>query len=142
MRRNQISQITIPATIAVLCASLFASFAFASIGRAPSGNAFLELPNPLVLEAKSKKGGKGHGKGSGQGKNHNKHWNGHPGKYKGGYVRNWSRKPYYGDVLAGVVLGTILGVAVAGAAPQSPSSDLCWYWTDPSRTRGYWDYCS
>ena len=60
---------------------------------------------------------------------------------RGGYVKNWSRKAYYGDFLAGVALGTIIGVAVAGSAPASPSSDLCWYWTDPSRSRGYWDYC-
>ena len=54
------------------------------------------------------------------------------------YVRRWYRRPYYGSVVAGVVLGTII---VASTVPRAPSSDLCWYWTNSSQTRGYWDYC-
>ena len=65
--------------------------------------------------------------------------NGHGNKNV--YVRNWSRKPYYGNVLAGVALGTILGVAAVGVAPPPPADNLCWYWTNPSKNRGYWDYC-
>jgi hypothetical protein len=56
-------------------------------------------------------------------------------------VRHWARRPYYGRVVGGVALGTILTAAAIGIAPAAPASNLCWYWTDPSQTRGYWDYC-
>jgi hypothetical protein len=38
-------------------------------------------------------------------------------------------------------LGTLITVAVVGAVPRRPAADLCWYWADPYRNRGYWDYC-
>jgi hypothetical protein len=132
-------------TIAVFLASLVSNSAIAFVGHEPGGDAVLEWTTSLIVEAKNKGRGKGHAKGkhggSGHGNKPRNHWTGPPGNPKGGYVRNWSRKPYYGDFLAGVALGTIIGVIVAGSAPASPSSDLCWYWTDPSLTRGYWDYC-
>ena len=53
-------------------------------------------------------------------------------------MRNWSRKPYYGNVVYGVALGTVLA---ATAVPLAPAPNLCWYWTNPSHNRGYWDYC-
>jgi hypothetical protein len=53
-------------------------------------------------------------------------------------IRPWVRRPYYGTVVAGVALGTII---VASTIPPAPSSDVCWYWSNSSRTRGYWDYC-
>jgi hypothetical protein len=53
-------------------------------------------------------------------------------------VRPWVRRPYYGTFVAGVALGTIIA---ATAIPPAPSSDLCWYWSNSSHTRGYWDYC-
>jgi hypothetical protein len=53
-------------------------------------------------------------------------------------VRPWVRLPYYGTVIAGVTLGTIIA---ATAVPPAPSSELCWYWSNSSQTRGYWDYC-
>ena len=145
MRPGLVSRIATRATIALLSASLFSSSAIAFVGHGPSGHAVLEPPASIVVEAKNKGRGKGHGKGKrgarGHGTGHKYNWNGSSGKPKRGYVKNWSRKPYYGDFLAGVALGTIIGVAVAGSAPASPSSELCWYWTDPSRSRGYWDYC-
>jgi len=55
-----------------------------------------------------------------------------------GAVRPWVRRPYFGTVVAGVTLGTIIA---ATAIPPVPSSGLCWYWSNSSRTRGYWDYC-
>jgi hypothetical protein len=55
-------------------------------------------------------------------------------------VRPWVRRPYYGRVVAGVALGTVVAVA-ATTAPPAPASNLCWYWSNSSRTRGYWDYC-
>src|SRR5262249_3631651 len=57
------------------------------------------------------------------------------------YFRRWVRRPYFGTVIAGVALGTILTAAVVGAPPPPPAPNLCWYWADPSLTRGYWDYC-
>jgi hypothetical protein len=53
-------------------------------------------------------------------------------------VRPWVRRPYYGTVIAGVTLGTIIA---ASTIPPAPSSDLCWYWSNSSHSRGYWDYC-
>ena len=55
-----------------------------------------------------------------------------------GAVRPWVRRPYFGTVVAGVTLGTIIA---ASTIPPAPSSGLCWYWSNSSRTRGYWDYC-
>jgi|HubBroStandDraft_6_1064221.scaffolds.fasta_scaffold161305_1 hypothetical protein len=55
-----------------------------------------------------------------------------------GAVRPWVRRPYFGTVVAGVALGTIIA---ATTIPPAPSSGLCWYWSNSSRTRGYWDYC-
>jgi hypothetical protein len=55
-------------------------------------------------------------------------------------VRRWVRHPYYGRRVAGVALGTIIVVS-ARAVPLVPRSDLCWYWSNSSMTRGYWDYC-
>jgi PBCV-specific basic adaptor protein len=79
-------------------------------------------------------------------KNWNKNWkkknwrgrNVYRGPRGGVYVRGWNRRPYYGTVIAGVALGTIIAAA---AAPRAPADNLCWYWTNPARTHGYWDYC-
>jgi hypothetical protein len=90
---------------------------------------------PLVTEVKKWKGKNWKGKNW----KPNKHI--YVGPRGGVYVRTWRRRPYYGTVIAGVALGTILGVAIAGTAPPRPSPDLCWYWTNPARNRGYWDYC-
>jgi hypothetical protein len=53
-------------------------------------------------------------------------------------VRPWIRRPYYGRVIAGVTLGTVIA---ATAIPPAPSSEVCWYWSNSSHSRGYWDYC-
>jgi hypothetical protein len=53
-------------------------------------------------------------------------------------VRPWIRRPYYGRVIAGVTLGTVIAAA---AVPPAPSSEVCWYWSNSSHSRGYWDYC-
>jgi hypothetical protein len=54
-------------------------------------------------------------------------------------VRAWSTRPYYGTVIAGVTLGTVIA---ATAVPPAPSPELCWVWTTPAQTQGYWDYCT
>ncbi len=56
-------------------------------------------------------------------------------------VRPWRPRPHYGAFVAGVALGALVTVAVAGAAPAQPAPNVCWYWQDPARTEGYWDYC-
>jgi hypothetical protein len=55
--------------------------------------------------------------------------------------RAWHHRPYYGAVIGGVVLGTIIAATAYGLSPRPPRPDLCWYWADPSQSRGYWDYC-
>src|SRR3989475_5657383 len=49
-------------------------------------------------------------------------------------VRPWVHQPYYGAVFDGVTLGAVIA---ANAVPTSPSFDLCWYWSNSSKTRGY-----
>ena len=53
-------------------------------------------------------------------------------------VRPWVQQPYYGAVFDGVTLGAVIA---ANAVPTSPSIDLCWYWSNSSKSRGYWDFC-
>ena len=53
-------------------------------------------------------------------------------------VRPWVQQPYYGSRFDGIVLGTVIA---ANTVPTSPSFDLCWYWSNSTRTRGYWDFC-
>lgn len=57
------------------------------------------------------------------------------------YYRPWGHRPYYGRIIAGVAIGAIIGVTAYGLIPPRPDPDLCWYWADPYRSRGYWDYC-
>lgn len=54
-------------------------------------------------------------------------------------VRRWRHRPHYGLIIGGVTLGTILAASAYALTPPAPG--LCWYWVDPTRTRGYWDYC-
>lgn len=54
-------------------------------------------------------------------------------------IRRWHRRPHYGVIIGGVTLGAILAASAYAASPPAPG--LCWYWVDPTRTRGYWDYC-
>jgi len=68
----------------------------------------------------------------------NKHWNNKKVVVVRPY-RKWYKRPYYGTVIGGIALGTVLGAAAYSAVPPAPN--LCWYWADPTQTRGYWDYC-
>jgi len=53
-------------------------------------------------------------------------------------VRPWIRQPYYGTIIDGVPIGTVIA---ANAVPTARSFDLCWYWSNTPKTRGYWDFC-
>lgn len=52
-----------------------------------------------------------------------------------------TRPWYWGRVVAGVTIGTIVTVAAVDSVPKAPSPELCWFWSDASKTRGYWNYC-
>ena len=60
-------------------------------------------------------------------------------------VGGWARPGWYrwgpgGAIAAGAAIGFIAaGAAVAYGTPPAPG--MCWYYTDPTRTQGFWDYC-
>jgi hypothetical protein len=76
-------------------------------------------------------------------KNKNKNWNNKNWNNKKVVVvrpyRPWNKKAYYGTIVGGVALGAVLAAGAYAAGPPAPN--LCWYWYDPTMTRGYWDYC-
>lgn len=51
------------------------------------------------------------------------------------------RGVHWGAVVFGVTLGTIIVVA-ASTPPPPPDPTLCWTWTNPELTEGYWYYCA
>lgn len=62
--------------------------------------------------------------------------------YGHGHYRSWNRRAYYGSAFIGAVaLGTIVAVSAPHVIPAVPGDNACWYWSDPSETSGYWDYC-
>lgn len=69
----------------------------------------------------------------------------HPGLRPGprpGWVRPgrywWPRG---GAVAAGAALGFVSAATAIAWAGSPPASGMCWYYTNQSRTQGYWDYC-
>lgn len=56
-------------------------------------------------------------------------------------IRGWAYRPYFGTVVGGIALGSVIAATTAGVAPAAPGPNMCWYWTDSARVRGYWDYC-
>lgn len=58
-------------------------------------------------------------------------------------IRQAVHQRYIGRLIAGVVLGEIIGVQVVGRPPvRPPRPDLCWFWSNTRRDRGYWYYCT
>jgi hypothetical protein len=60
--------------------------------------------------------------------------------------RPWVRPPNYtwrpgGAIAAGAALGFIAAASVGAYAGVPPAPGYCWYYTDPSRTHGFWDVC-
>jgi hypothetical protein len=57
----------------------------------------------------------------------------------------WVRPASYrwgpgGAIAAGAAIGFLAaGAAVAYGTPPAPG--MCWFYTDPGRTQGFWDYC-
>ena len=60
----------------------------------------------------------------------------------GGWARpGWYGWPRGGAIAAGAALGVVTAATAAAWAGAAPAPGMCWYYTDPSRTQGFWDYC-
>jgi hypothetical protein len=58
----------------------------------------------------------------------------------------WARPANYrwprgGAIAAGAAIGFVTAATAAAWAGPAPAPGMCWYYTDPSRTQGFWDYC-
>jgi hypothetical protein len=65
--------------------------------------------------------------------------------FAGGGVR-WARPASYrwpvgGAIAAGAAVGFVTAATAVAWAGAPPASGMCWYYTDTSRTQGFWDYC-
>jgi hypothetical protein len=58
----------------------------------------------------------------------------------GGWARPYRWAPG-GAIAAGAAIGFVTAAAVAASVPRAPQPGLCWYYTNPSRTAGFWDNC-
>jgi hypothetical protein len=71
------------------------------------------------------------------------------GYYRGGryYWHGWARPGRYywpagGAIAAGAAIGFVTAATAVGiAATTAPAPNMCWYYTDGSRTQGFWDVC-
>jgi len=64
------------------------------------------------------------------------------GAYRGRWVRpgNYWWRPG-GAIAAGAAIGVVTAATAAAWAGAAPGPNMCWYYTDPSRTQGFWDAC-
>jgi hypothetical protein len=61
---------------------------------------------------------------------------------RGGWARPANyRWPRGGAIAAGAAIGFVSAATAAAWAGAAPAPGMCWYYTDPSRTKGFWDYC-
>jgi hypothetical protein len=64
---------------------------------------------------------------------------------RGTVVGGWARPRYRwapgGAIAAGAAIGVLAAGAAIAIAGQPPAPGLCWYYTDPSHTQGFWDRC-
>jgi len=68
----------------------------------------------------------------------------HGGVYRGGY--GWARPGGYwwpsgGAIAAGAAIGVLAAGAAVAYAGQPPAPGLCWYYTNPGYSQGFWDAC-
>ncbi|SHM46260.1 hypothetical protein SAMN05444321_6419 [Bradyrhizobium lablabi] len=61
-------------------------------------------------------------------------------------VRPWVRPARYywlpgGAIAAGAAIGFVAAASVGAYAGVAPGPNYCWYYTDASRTKGFWDVC-
>jgi hypothetical protein len=59
----------------------------------------------------------------------------------GRWVRPAFRWPPGGAIAAGAAIGFVAAGTAAAWAGAAPAPGYCWYYTDPSRTQGFWDVC-
>jgi hypothetical protein len=64
----------------------------------------------------------------------------------GAGVGGWARPGRYwwpagGAVAAGAALGFVSAATAASWAGPAPAPGSCWYYTDETRTQGFWDTC-
>lgn len=60
----------------------------------------------------------------------------------GGWARpSWYGWPRGGAIAAGAAIGFVSAASAAAWAGAAPAPGMCWYYTDPSRRQGFWDYC-
>ncbi|SDS41957.1 hypothetical protein [Bradyrhizobium canariense] len=71
-----------------------------------------------------------------------------PGVARAGVVRpgRWVRPARYtwrpgGAIAAGAAIGFVTAATAAAWAGAPPVAGYCWYYTDASRTQGFWDAC-
>jgi hypothetical protein len=70
-----------------------------------------------------------------------------PGVRPGGVrAGGWARPGWYrwapgGAIAAGAAIGFVAAATAASWAGAPPAPGYCWYYTDPSRTQGFWDAC-
>jgi len=66
-----------------------------------------------------------------------------PGYRYGGWARpGWYRWGPGGAIAAGAAIGFVAAAgAAAYATSVAPAPGMCWYYTDPYRRAGFWDYC-
>jgi hypothetical protein len=61
---------------------------------------------------------------------------------RGGWARPGSyRWPIGGAIAAGAAIGFVTAATAVAWAGAAPAPGMCWYYTDPSQTQGFWDYC-
>jgi hypothetical protein len=60
----------------------------------------------------------------------------------GGWVRpaRYTWRPG-GAIAAGAAIGFVAAATAVAWAGAPPAPGYCWYYTDPSRTQGFWDAC-
>ena len=59
---------------------------------------------------------------------------------RGAVVRPGVARPG-GAIAAGAAIGFVAAATAAAWAGSPPAPGYCWYYTDPSRTQGFWDVC-
>jgi hypothetical protein len=71
-----------------------------------------------------------------------------PGVVRPGVIRpgGWVRPAHYwwrpgGAIAAGAAIGFVAAATAAAWAGAPPAPGYCWYYTDASRTQGFWDAC-
>jgi len=53
----------------------------------------------------------------------------------------WYRWPVGGAIAARAAIGFVVAASASPWAGLPPEDGMCWYYTDASRSHGFWDYC-